>query len=357
MYLTPLQRFVRTVTRYILIVLQRLLTRTEVLGQENLPGSGPYILAANHSSNADAVVLFANNDNLQFLAYEEFKYFFPANLVVNNLGFITISRGDSANVAAMKTVQQFLQSGGILALFPESGTWEKDLSHFKEGVAYLALKADAPIVPVGLSGTYRVLSAIFALKRPQITLHYGKPIYPDDLVAKKRRQRMTEMTEAVVTEVRELLTPTELERYDNVNKIVYRLNFDLLPKAHSGIPELNEAYKALAGLISKPNLFGPIVHNADNKLYPFAKKLNRFTPTHALQNTLTELAVLVDANYRDYLTERLDAQTVEAILRDVRALQERLANVPPHDTYIRVRLNRDTTIESQISAHKEAIHA
>ena len=92
--------------------------------------------------------------------------------ILKKLGGIPVNRG-SNDIGAIKASLRTLKSGKPLVLFPQ-GTRCKDLKFedFKNGAPFMAIKTGVPIIPLGISGKYKV--------RGGLKLSFGKPIYPGD---------------------------------------------------------------------------------------------------------------------------------------------------------------------------------
>lgn len=188
--------------------LYRALFRVAVQGAENVPASGPAILAANHISFFDTVVLmFGLHRGTRFIGKAEYmdswttRYLFPA------LGMIPIERhaGRQA-MAALDTAASTLRRGQLLAIYPE-GTRSRDgnLHRGHTGVAELALATGAPIVPIGMVGTDRVQPIGSRFPRPfrPAIMRIGKPLSPSDYGGSKRRRRQS-MTGDLMEAIRAL---------------------------------------------------------------------------------------------------------------------------------------------------------
>ncbi|MBP2474211.1 1-acyl-sn-glycerol-3-phosphate acyltransferase [Crossiella equi] len=163
----------------------RFVWRPTVLGLENLPKDGPFILAANHLSFADSLVLpLVVPRQVAFLAKAE--YFTGKGLkgavmrwVFTALGQIPVERGKGrAAGQALDTALEVLQSGGAFGIYPE-GTRSRDgqLHRGHVGVARLALTSGAPVIPVGLIGTDRLQPVGKRIPRIRpVTIHFGEPL-------------------------------------------------------------------------------------------------------------------------------------------------------------------------------------
>lgn len=199
----------------------RAFARVRHEGLEHLPPSGPIILAANHISNADGVAVGAwltpaLGRRIHWLGKKEMFRFAPIAALLRYGGVHRIDRG-AADVDAFRLALRVLEAGGVLLIFPE-GTRSPDgrLQPFKDGVATLALRSGAAIVPIGVSGTDRVWPRN-RLPRPggSVVVRVGAPFRAADVVpdgADRRRARtlVTEELErriSALVEARHRRTP------------------------------------------------------------------------------------------------------------------------------------------------------
>lgn len=181
--------------RWVCDKLMRLVTRLRVEGRENLPATGPYILAANHLHLLDAPILYAlaGSDQLSGWAAEKWQNdLFVGTLL--KLGNATFIRRGEVDREAITAAVDWLKAGKVFGIAPE-GTRSKTggLQRGKSGIAYIAHEAEAPIVPVGLAGTDGIWHALARLRRQPVALRVGKPfclppLDPGDRAASLRRQ-------------------------------------------------------------------------------------------------------------------------------------------------------------------------
>jgi 1-acyl-sn-glycerol-3-phosphate acyltransferase len=159
------------------------LIRTE--GRDHLPASGAVILASNHLSFIDSVVIrFAAPRRVTFLAKAEYftgrglrgrlvRWFFTAS------GSVPVRRGSHrAAQASLETARAVLAGGNVFGIYPE-GTRSLDgrLYRGRTGVGWLALTTGAPVVPVALDGTQRLQPVGTRLPRPhRVTVRFGQPM-------------------------------------------------------------------------------------------------------------------------------------------------------------------------------------
>ncbi|WP_122818313.1 lysophospholipid acyltransferase family protein [Nocardioides pantholopis] len=159
--------------------------RPTVRGLANVPGTGPVVLASNHLSFADSIVIpVVVPRKVVFLAKSD--YFTGtgvrgalSRMWFEGLGMLPVDRDDSkAALASLDTALEVLGRGDAFGIYPE-GTRSRDgrLYRGRTGVAHLALTAGCPVVPVGLTGTERLQPVGARLPRiVPITVEFGAPI-------------------------------------------------------------------------------------------------------------------------------------------------------------------------------------
>lgn len=169
-----------------------------VEGGEHLPASGPCIIAANHHNYLDGVILaLAVPRPVAFLVMPRVYRATPLHpLLHDRLGSIPlhVSRPDAA---ALRRALRTLEAGGIVGIFPEGpfsvrGRLERGLP----GVALLALRSGAPVVPAALHGTYEALAGrpFHVPRRRPVTLRFGPPrpfAAPPGRPSRGERERIT----------------------------------------------------------------------------------------------------------------------------------------------------------------------
>jgi 1-acyl-sn-glycerol-3-phosphate acyltransferase len=168
----------RKVLRSIVRFLFKHLSHLEVIGLENLPGDGSYLLAVNHLGRLDAPLVFSliEREHLSALVADKYQSSPFFRWIVNQVNGIWIQR-DEADIRALKAARDYLHSGGVLGIAPE-GTRSQTggLQGAKTGAAYLADKANASVIPVGICGTQKALSELLRFRRPKIRIVFGKPL-------------------------------------------------------------------------------------------------------------------------------------------------------------------------------------
>ncbi|MEI7593691.1 MAG: lysophospholipid acyltransferase family protein [Actinomycetes bacterium] len=174
------QRVFYRFMRGIIVVITRTYFRAKVVGGENIPDSGPFILSPIHRSNLDTpFIALATSRRLRYMGKESLwkgsfgAWFFTA------LGGFPVQRG-SADREALRACQVVLDRGEVLVLFPE-GTRQfgPHVAHFFDGAAFLSCRTGVPIVPVGLGGTEAAMPKGSKMVHPvRMTIVIGAPLFP-----------------------------------------------------------------------------------------------------------------------------------------------------------------------------------
>src|SRR2546423_10312178 len=149
-------RVVYWIVRAVLQPAMRIWFRLERQGRENIPASGPVILASNHRSFLDPFVIgVCLRRPVYFVAKQELFHKRWQALLLNSLGAFPVRRGES-DEEAVATSKAILARGDAVVIFPE-GTRIRTgaLGWPKRGVGRLALESGAPVVPVAVAGSQR----------------------------------------------------------------------------------------------------------------------------------------------------------------------------------------------------------
>ena len=163
----------------------RAMSRVSIEGAiDEIPRDGPLIIAANHASNLDVPVIGSwliplLGRRIHWLGKKELFDWPVIGWMAANGGVHPVDRG-AADVEAFRLAQRILDGGHVLFAFPE-GTRSPDgaLQEARGGLALLALRTEAPIVPIGISGSDRVWPKGQRLPHPggRVTVRIGRPIH------------------------------------------------------------------------------------------------------------------------------------------------------------------------------------
>jgi 1-acyl-sn-glycerol-3-phosphate acyltransferase len=154
--------------------------KVKVEGLEHINTSGAYVFVSNHVSYMDTPVIFANIPvQFRFMAKKELFSLPFIGTHLKRAGHISVPLEAKAYLRVLTEAGRLVRERGIsLLVFPEGGRSETgELIEFKDGAAYLAIKAGAPIVPVGLTGMYDILPMHSVhMRAGHVTLRIGEPI-------------------------------------------------------------------------------------------------------------------------------------------------------------------------------------
>jgi 1-acyl-sn-glycerol-3-phosphate acyltransferase len=161
----------------------KLVFRHRATGSENVPSSGGFVLAANHHSNFDPwplAVPFFPRRFFRFMAKAEL-FWFPLGSIIAAAGAFKVRRGEQ-DEEAISTAIRLVREGNAVVMFPEGTRRQKGLrkrheARWRTGAARIALTADVPLVPAGISGTDRLA------RLGPLRVAYGPPIPTNDLGA------------------------------------------------------------------------------------------------------------------------------------------------------------------------------
>jgi 1-acyl-sn-glycerol-3-phosphate acyltransferase len=197
-------------TKFLLTPYLRVFFRVRVEGREHIPRQGPAILASNHISFCDSFFLpLVVPRRVRYIAKAEYfdnwkvAWFFKAN------GHIPLRRGEGADwKRALDAAAEALAGGELFGIYPE-GTRSKDgrLHRGHTGVAMLAARTGAPVVPIGFIGTDRAQPVGSKMIWPfkTITIRIGPAVDLGTPTEGPTGQRaLRAMTDAVMTEIQRL---------------------------------------------------------------------------------------------------------------------------------------------------------
>lgn len=203
--------------------IMRLMFRTRVEGAENIPGSGPVILAGNHLTFIDSMILpLVCDRQVFFIGKDEYvtgKGFKGRAMAwfFTGVGMIPVDRdGGRGGVAALMTGRRVLEQGRIFGIYPE-GTRSPDgrLYRGRTGIARLTLMTGAPVVPFAMIGTDKLQPNGTGMPRTgKVTVRFGKPMEFSRYEGMDRdRYVLRAVTDSVMAEVMELSGQEYVDMY------------------------------------------------------------------------------------------------------------------------------------------------
>ncbi len=177
----------RATLRLFVWIFFRLFYRLHIYGRENIPDQGPALLAGNHVSWLDGVLLlFVNRRIVRAMVYEGNFRSRIMQTLVRQWGAILVGAGPKMIVRAIRSGREALQRGDLVGMFPEGGVTRSGLMQsFKPGILKILEGTQAPVIPVYFDGLW---GSIFSFERGKlfwkiphrlpypVYIHFGKPM-------------------------------------------------------------------------------------------------------------------------------------------------------------------------------------
>lgn len=184
------------ICRALLRLLFTIFFRLETRGLENIPATGPVLLASNHISNFDPITVGIKvHRRVHYMAKAELFAFKPIGAFLRTIGAFPVKRG-GVSKDAIKLAIQLLRDGHALGIFPE-GTRNSEASAAKRGAAMIAIRSEATIVPVAIVGNYRLFSKLLVI--------YGPPISLAQVEAAEGQDQSEALTDAIMSNIRSMI--------------------------------------------------------------------------------------------------------------------------------------------------------
>jgi 1-acyl-sn-glycerol-3-phosphate acyltransferase len=205
---TALERTSYAIVRGLFLALAKLYFRLEIRGAENVPASGPFVLAPVHRSNLDFIlVATVRRPRMRYMGKASIWKWAPLGRFVSMLGAFPVHRG-TADRESLRTCMRVIENGEPLVMFPEgtrkSGPTVEELF---DGPTYVAARAGVPIVPVGIGGSDRAMPVGARYIRPhKVILVVGKPLVPPvgDGTGRVARRVIRQLTQQLHTDIQRL---------------------------------------------------------------------------------------------------------------------------------------------------------
>lgn len=214
----PLRRLLQFLARGVF----NLITDLEIEGAENFPKTGPLIMVGNHFSFIDpAAFIRVAPWPMDFIGGAVTPHAPKILQFIPRLwGTLPVYRG-TGSTYALKQADKILKSGGVVAIFPEGGSWAQVLRPARPGAALLTASAGAPLIPVGLIGFPKVFPSLKQGKRARIKIRVGKPFGPFKMFGSRyeRRRQLDEIGHEIMRHIAELIPPEEAGLYSPDPKV------------------------------------------------------------------------------------------------------------------------------------------
>lgn len=180
-------------------------TRWQIRGKENIPAQGPLLIVANHLNLADPPLLSVSIDRkTMFMAKEELFRARFTGYFIGSFGAFPVHRSQ-ADTKAVRQALEVLANGFALVVFPEARrSVTGQLQPAYAGATLIALRSGAPILPIGITGTEKMIGITWPLRRPRITVNIGKPFHLP-AGSKATKTELSKLTRLIMEHIAELL--------------------------------------------------------------------------------------------------------------------------------------------------------
>ena len=175
----PRRRVIRAILKTGIGAAFSILADFEIEGRENIPNKGPLLVAANHFHFLDPLAMIHTAPwPIEFIGGAQTPNA-PSTVgwLSKAFGVIPTYRGTGSR-ETLQNAEEILKQKGVLAIFPEGGSWAQVLRPARPGTAFLAWRTKAQILPVGLDGFLGFFQRIKLGQRVQVKVKFGQPFGP-----------------------------------------------------------------------------------------------------------------------------------------------------------------------------------
>lgn len=184
----------------------RKLYRVKIVGAENRPESGPFLICSNHLSNSDVIVVAACfKQQVRYFAKKELFKIPVLKQLISLLGAFPVDRSDaSASVSSIKTTLSLLEKGEVVGIFPQGkrypGMNPKNTKP-KNGVGMIEFHAKVKVVPVLLENKKWKICPF-----RKTVIHIGKPIeYEEFTYSEGKGREFADASELIFTRITQMM--------------------------------------------------------------------------------------------------------------------------------------------------------
>ena len=168
-----------------IIIYCKIVYRAKIIGKKNIPKEGALVFCGNHRTYLDPpLIVVTATRKMRFIAKEELRQNLLFRFLVFAYDGIYVKR-DSKDIGPMKEALKTLKDGGCIGIFPEgtrNGMEKNEGGKLKNGAAYMSLKTNAKIIPIGIKGEPKPFH--------QVTITYGEPMDFSDLLKEKKAKEL-----------------------------------------------------------------------------------------------------------------------------------------------------------------------
>jgi 1-acyl-sn-glycerol-3-phosphate acyltransferase len=180
--------------------------RIEVTGAQNIPAHGPFIAIMNHIYFVDPVLVTSTAPRLIIIMSKIENYDIPVlGSLMRHYGTFPIHRGET-DLQALRMSLKVLQSGFGLLMAPEgTRSHAHSLQEGRDGLAFIALRSGAPIVPVGISGQEHLVQNLKRLRRTPVRMVIGEAFVALADPAATHQQQLQDVTHSAMVRLAAVL--------------------------------------------------------------------------------------------------------------------------------------------------------
>ena len=165
------------ILRPLFTIIIKVLYRPKIINSENIPKNGGLVVASNHVHAFDPLIIGSGTKRtIHYLAKKEL-YKGIKKLFFDIVGTLPVDRNNK-NESTIQKAEETLKTGGVIGIFPEGtrNRTKEDLLPFKKGAVNFAKHTNALLVPVAITGEYKIFGK-------NLTVKFGKPykVVSDDL--------------------------------------------------------------------------------------------------------------------------------------------------------------------------------
>ena len=177
-------------------------TRWRIIGKQNVPVRGPVLIVANHMNLIDPpLVSVSLNRQTWFMAKEELfrhKFF---GYFISSFGAFPVRR-NQADTRAVRQALKILSDGLALVVFPEAArSLDAKLHPAYSGTALIALRSGAPILPLGITGTEKLMGKTWPFHRHRVTVNIGPPFQLPPTSGRATGEELEKLTDIIMEHV------------------------------------------------------------------------------------------------------------------------------------------------------------
>ena len=186
------------IARFLILVAARVVYRIKVSGAENIPEKGAFILCSNHIHSYDpAMLTISMKRQMRFMAKKELFETKVKGAFFRAVGAFPVNR-EATDMSSYRYAMNALKSGMGLLIFSQGTRMQTlNIKNVKGGVALFGVKSKAPIIPAGISGSYRLFSTL--------NIQFGQAITLEDYGGRLKNEQVEEIMDKVMSEVEKLV--------------------------------------------------------------------------------------------------------------------------------------------------------